>query len=175
MTNPVKATHPDGGDFDQLAVGFGQRRVFLLAAMLGGLTITGAGLGWMLGAALVDQPLNSGLIMAGVGLVLAGIGWLATAGVRFTRKLPKPPPNNQMPATGTSNGVIGGWVTSGLVLAGVIAIVLFAPRGREPDVVALLPMIVAIPAVLLLGFYRIRHIMANRNEMYARWLAKRHG
>ncbi len=174
MTSPVKATHPDGDDFDELALGFGQRRVLLLAATLGGFTIAGAGLGWMLGAALVDQPVNSGLIMIGVGLVLAGVGWLVTVGLRFTRKLPEPLRNGHKSAPSTRNSVAGGWVTLGLVLAGVLAILLFAPRGREPDVVALLPMIVAIPVVLLLGFHRIRHIMANRNELYTNWLAKRH-
>lgn len=53
----------------------------------------------------------------------------------------------------------------GLVLVGVLAIGLFAPRDRKPDVIAILPMMVTIPAVTLLGLDRTRHIMANRNEL----------
>lgn len=175
MTSPLNATHTDDAEFEALALGFGQRRVVLLGAMLGGFVITGAGLGWLLGSALAGQPPAPGLVMAGVGLVLTGIGWLVTAGLRFTRKLPRPLTGGHEAATGTRTSVAGGWVTFGLVLACVLAIVAFAPRGREPDVLAFLPMLLAIPLVMLLGFYRIRHIMDHRSELYAGWLAKRRG
>lgn len=175
MITPQSPEHAAEDGFDQQAVAFGHRRSLLVSCILGGLTIAGAGLGWMLGAAAVAQPMASGIIMAGVGLVLAGIGWLATAGVRFTRKVPEPITNRHTIARSTRNGVAGGWVAFILVLAGVLAVFLFAPRGREPDVLALLPMVMAIPTVMLLGFYRIRHIMLNRNKLYAGWLARRPG
>lgn len=174
MSTPQNRVPTDIADFEQHAVAFGHRRSLLVAGILGGLTISGAGIGWMLGAAAVAEPMGSGLIMTGVGLVLAGIGWLATVGVRFTRKLPKPVTNRQTIARSTRNGVAGGWVTFILVLAGVLAVFLFAPRGKEPDVLALLPMVMAIPTVMLIGFYRISHIMRNRNELYTLWLAKHH-
>lgn len=158
-----------------MALGYGQRRVALVAAMIGGLVITGAGLGWLLGAAVFGESLESGLIMTGLGIFMTGLGWLITAGLRFTRKLPNPQTNGRKVAGSTRNSVVGGWLAIALFLLGILALFLFAPRGRQPDMLALFPMLLAVPVVMLLCFYRIRHIMLNRNKHYATWLAKRPG
>ena len=175
MTGPAGAALKDDGDFEQRAVGFGQRRVVLVAGLLGGLCIAGAGIGWAAGSAAVGRSMESGIMMAGAGLVLTGLGWLATAWLRFTRKPPKPLPRGERAAAGTRSSINGGWAVLGVILAGCAAIVLFAPRGREPEVLALLPMVAAIPAVVLLGLFRIQSIMRRRDELYGRWLARRHG
>lgn len=174
MINQPGPTPADTDDFEQMALGYGQRRVVLVAAMLGGLTITGAGLGWLFGAAVIGESLVSGLLMTGLGLFMAGLGWLVTAGLRFTRKLPNPQNNGHKAAASTRNSVVGGWIAVGLFLVGIFALFLFAPRGRQPDMWALFPMLMAVPVAMLLGFYRIRNIIRSRDELYARWLAKHH-
>lgn len=174
MTNPGNQGHTDPDEFERMALGFGQRRTVLVASVLGGLCIAGAGLGWLLGLGVSGQPLGPGLAMTGVGLVLAGIGWLASVGARFTHKLPKPLSGSEKVSAAAQNRVRSGWIALIVVLLGCVAIVLFTPRGKEPDVVAALPMIVAFPAVFILGLMRIRRILMNRKELYTVWLAKHH-
>ncbi|MHA7176858.1 hypothetical protein ACX80D_09395 [Arthrobacter sp. Sr24] len=85
--------------------------------------------------------MNSSLSALGNARVLL----LAIIGGSFTRRLPPPPANGDKNLSRTRNSVLGGWVGLGLVLVGALAILLFAPRGREFDVIAILPMIVAVP------------------------------
>ncbi|MBP2413523.1 hypothetical protein JOF48_002322 [Arthrobacter stackebrandtii] len=174
MSHPV---HPGGGpgDFDRLALGYAQRRVVLVAALLGGLCITVAGATWALSSAALGEPPGNGLTMALVGLGATALGWLATAGLRFTGKEPKTVDGNARADRMSGNRVISGWIAFGLVFAACLAAFFLAPRGQEPDVVALLLMMASFPVVLLLGFYRIRWIMRSRSELYARWLAKHPG
>lgn len=169
-------SHPAPADnYAQLALGYAQRRVILLAALLGGLCITGAGAAWALSSAIMYGSHKNGITMALLGLGVTALGWLATAGLRFTSKPPKPLQGSDRVESNTRNRIISGWIAFGLVLAACLAAILFAPRGKEPDAMALLLMMAAFPAVMLLGFYRIRHIMRCRDELYASWLAKHHG
>ncbi len=110
--------------------------------------------------------------MAGVGAVLAGIGWLATAGLRFTRKDPKPLDNAKDMESSATINVVAMWIILGLVWAACLALFLFSPRGREPDAAVLLPSFMAFPAVLLGGVLHIRGIVRRREELYAAWLAR---
>ena len=167
---------PSGaGDFDRLALGYAQRRVILVASLLGGLCITGAGTVWALSSAVMGELALNGLVMAAVGAGVTALGWLASAWLRFTGKGPKPLDGGDKVEPRTRESLIGGWVAFGLVAAAALAAILLAPRGREPDTVAVLLMLATVPAVLLLGFYWIRRIMRSRDKLYARWLAKHPG
>lgn len=172
---PQSAALTAEDDFGQRALGFAQRRVVIIAATLGGLCVTGPGLGWLLGSAVVGEPLEPGFITTGVGLILTGVAWLATFGARFTQKLPRPMHGSDKAVARSENRVLSGWTALTLVLLGCVAIALFTPRGKEPDVLAILPMVAAFPAVLLSGLLHIRRVVKDRNALYAGWLAKRPG
>lgn len=172
MSAPSQPGAPEAATFEQFALGFGQRRVLLVAGLLGGFCIAGAGLAWALGAAAYGLSPESGLSMIAVGLVVTALGWLATAGLRFTRKFPKPRPGSAGVEAKMRESIIAGWIAVGLVAAGCLALFLFSPRGREPDAASLLPSFIAFPAVLQAGLLHIRRTMRRRDQLFASWLAR---
>lgn len=165
--------HNGPGQFEQLALGYARRRTLLVAALLGGLCVAGSGAAWAVTSVLLGGSAESGLVMAGVGAALAGIGWLVTAGLRFTVKDPKPLDNAKDMESSTGINVIAMWILLGLVWAACMALFLFSPRGREPDAVVLLPSFMTFPAVLLGGVLYIRGIVRRREQLFAAWLARR--
>lgn len=156
------------------ALGYGQRRTYLVAATLGGFCVLGSGSVWALCSALLGVSAESGLTMMAVGAALLGIGWLLTLGLRFSTKAPKPLHDAKKVELNLRINVIAMWILLGLVGGACLALIVFAPNGMRPETTALLLSIIAFPAVLLGGVLYIRRIMGNRNELYGRWLAKRH-
>lgn len=164
---------PGPEQFAQLALGHARRRILLVAALLGGLCVAGSGAAWAVTSLLMGGSAESGLVMLGVGAVLAGVGWLATMGLRFTRKDPKPMDNAKDMESNASINVIAMWTLLGLVWAACLALLLFSPRGREPDAAVLLPSFMAFPAVLLAGVLHIRGTVRRREEIFTAWLGQR--
>lgn len=162
------------GQFEQLALGHARRRILLVAALLGGLCVAGSGAAWAVASGLLGGSVESGLVMVGVGAVLAGVGWLATLGLRFTRRDPKPLNNAKNMESSATINVVAMWIILGLVWVACLALFLFSPHGREPDAAVLLPSFMAFPAVLLGGVLYIRGIVRRRKDLFATWLA-RHG
>lgn len=159
-------------DFDRRALGYAQRRVVLQTALMGGLCITVAGATWALSSAALAQSPGNGLIMVLVGAAVTALGWLATAWLRFTGRPPTAVEGTARLDKAPGNRIISGWIAVGLIFAACLAALLFAPRGKEPDAVAVILMIMSCPLVMLAGFYRIRRIMRGRSEAYTRWIAK---
>lgn len=158
--------------FQRLALGYARRRSHLVAALLGGLCVMGSGLAWALTALALGLEPGSGLVMLGVGAGMAALGWLATAGLRFTRSAPKPLDNAKDMESNTRINVISLWIVLALIAAGCLALFLFSPRGREADAMVLLPSFIAFPAVLLAGTVHIRSMVLRREALFAAWLAR---
>lgn len=159
--------------FQRLALGYARRRTYLVAALLGGWCVAASGAVWALTALLMGITPASGLIMIGVGAVLAGLGWLATAGLRFSRRDPKPLDSAKDMESNTRLNVLAMWTLLLLVVAACLALVFFSPRGRESDAVVLLPSFIAFPAALLGGITYIRSMVLRRDALFAAWLARR--
>ncbi|WP_147441022.1 hypothetical protein [Mycetocola zhadangensis] len=172
-TSQLPYAAPELASFEDSAVGYLKRRSFLVVFTLPGLVIAGAGATWVLISAALRENIESGLIMTGMGLAMAAIGWLATLPMRFSRKPPTP-----IRWTEEMERWAWGWplalgIVTALVIAGGAALVLFAPLGREPGRIALVASIAAYPASMWVGLLYIKHLRLRRNENYARWLAKR--
>ncbi len=162
--------------FQRLALGYARRRAYLVAALLGGLCVAGVGVAWALTALILGLDSTAGLVMATVGAGLAFLGWIATAGLRFSRNAPKPLGDAKDAKDMESNArinVIALWILLLLVVAACLALFFFAPRGQEDDAMVLLPSFIAFPAVLLGGITYIRSIVLRRETLFAAWLARR--
>lgn len=171
MSGSMQPVQPSTASFEALALGYGKRRIIMVGALLGGLCVTAAGLGWAVSSALLGMGAESGLVMIAVGAALVFLGWLATVGIRFTRKLPKPILDAKNMESNLRINVIAMWIVAGLVWAACLALFLFSPRGREPDAASLLPSFMAFPACLVAGVLYLQSIMRRRNDLYARWLS----
>ena len=172
-TSQLPYAAPELASFEDSAVGYYRRRGWQVVFTLPGLAIAGAGATWALVSAALQENIESGLIMTGLGLAMAAIGWLATAPTRFTRKPPTP-----IRWTEEMDKAAWGWplalgIVTALVIAGGAALVLFAPLGREPGRIALVASLAAYPASIWGGLSYISYLRRHRNDLYARWLAKR--
>ena len=160
--------------FQELALGHAHRRNRVFCFWWIGMVFAIPGLAYAMAAAATGQSPETGLMTAALGLVLSGVGWLLTIGPRFTRKPPRPatdfartdreiriapelPPEPRLRC----------WRF-------VVALVTLTPKGTSPEVLPILSALAVFPVPISAALlYSRRHLLARREELYARWLARR--
>ena len=129
------------------------------------------GLAYAMAAVATGQSPETGLLTAALGLVFSGVGWLLAIGPRFTRKPPRPA--TDFARTDQEIRLAPG-VAAALpivMLAIVVAVVTLTPNGTSPEVLPILSALAAFPAPISAALlYSRRHLLARREELYARWL-----
>lgn len=160
--------------FQELALGHAHRRnrVFLFWWM--GMAFAIPGLAYAMAAAATGQSPETGLMTAALGLVLSGAGWLLAIGPRFTRKPPRPA--TDFARTHQQIRIATGVAAAAPIamLAIVVALVTLTPKGASPEVLPILSSLAVYPVPISAALlYSRRHLLARREELYARWLARR--
>ena len=160
--------------FQELALGHAHRRnrVFLFWWM--GMVFAIPGAVHAAVSAATGQSAETGLILAGLGLVISGAGWLLAIGPRFTSKPPRPATDfartNQK--IRIAPGVAAGAPMA--MLAIVVALATLTPQGTSPEAVPILSVLAVFPVPISAALlYSRLHLLARREELYARWLARR--
>ena len=122
--------------------------------------------------AATGQSPESGLVLAGLGLFLSGVGWLACIGPRFTSKAPRPADDvaRAEQEIRIAPGVAIGSVAA--MLAIVVALMIFTPRGTSPGVLPILAFLAAFPLPVAAGMLYSRHLHRDRDRLYADWLGR---
>ena len=129
------------------------------------------GMAYALAEAATGQSPETGLLTAALGLVLSGVGWLAGVGPRFTRRPPRPA--TDFARTDQEIRIAPGVAAAIpiMMLAIVVALVTLTPNGTSPEALPTLSLLAAFPVPISAGLlYSRRHLLARREELYARWL-----
>lgn len=123
--------------------------------------------------AATGQNPEDGLVLAGLGLGISGVGWLAATGPRFTSAAPQPAEDaartEQYIRIGP--GVAIGSVTGMLVI--VLVIMVAAPRGTSPELLPVLAALAVFPLPIAAALLYSRHLHRNRDRLYSAWLERR--
>lgn len=158
---------------DNYALGYAQRRSWVMWSWMYGAVMAAAGAAYALVAMAAGQDPETGTFMALLGLALAALGWLASAPKRFSRKLPKPAmdvPRAEQ-AIRINRGVV---IFSNILMAVIILGLAFGmPRGLAPDVVPVLAMMSVWAPLVGAGILRTRKLLMERGPRYVRWLQSR--
>ena len=159
--------------FQELALGHAHRRnrVFLFWWM--GMVFAIPGLAYATAEAATGQFPETGLLTAALGLVLSGVGWLVGIGPRFTRKPPRPARDFARTHQGIRIAPGVAATVPIVMLAIVVALMTLTPKGTSPEVLPLMSFLAVFPVPISAGLlYSRRHLLARREELYARWLAR---
>ncbi|WP_426990103.1 hypothetical protein [Pseudarthrobacter sp. Y6] len=122
--------------------------------------------------AATGQSPENGLVLAGLGLALSAGGWLVSLGPRFTRKAPVPAEDVARAeqyiriVPGVAIAIVA------VMLAIVVAMMLFAPKGMSPDVLPIMGFLAVFPVPIAAGMLYSRHVHRHRDRMYAKWLGR---
>ncbi|MBT2537168.1 hypothetical protein [Arthrobacter sp. ISL-69] len=159
--------------FSELALGHAHRRnrVFLFWWM--GMVFAIPGLAYAMAEAATGQSPETGLLTAALGLVLSGVGWLAGIGPRFTRRPPRPA--TDFARTDQEIRIAPGVAAAVpiVMLAVVVPLVTLTSNGTSPEALPILWLLAAFPVPISAALlYSRRHLLARRDELYARWLAR---
>lgn len=123
--------------------------------------------------AATGQNPEDGLVLAGLGMGISGVGWLAAIGPRFTSAAPRPAEDvartEQYIRTGP--GVAISSVTGMLVI--VLVIMVAAPRGTSPELLPVLAALAVFPMPISAALLYSGHLHRNRERLYANWLGRR--
>ncbi|MDR6505415.1 hypothetical protein [Arthrobacter oryzae] len=160
--------------FQELALGHAHRRNRVFCFWWIGMVFAIPGLAYAIAAAATGQSPETGLMTAALGLVFSGVGWLLTIGPRFTRKPPRPATDFARTdwEIGIAPGVAAGAPIT--MLAILVALVTLTPKGTSPEVLPILSALAVFPVPISAGLlYSRRHLLTRREELYARWLARR--
>ena len=155
------------------AFGYAQRRIWVFFAWWYGAVIAipgavDAGLSGFLG-----QEPERGVITMALGAVLSALGWLATLGIRFSGKLPKPAsdiPRVEQAIRINPNVIKVSVIGAVLIAAGLI---LLTPNGRSPEVLPIVGLIAAAQLSIAAGMAYSGWLLKNSGELYSRWLERR--
>jgi uncharacterized membrane protein YfcA len=157
--------------FAELALGHAHRRNRVFCSWWMGMVFAIPGLAYAMAAAATGQSPETGLLTAALGLVFSGVGWLLAIGPRFTRKPPRPA--TDFARTDQEIRLAPG-VAAALpivMLAIVVALITLTPNGTSPEVLPILSALAAFPVPISAALlYSRRHLLARREELYARWL-----
>lgn len=158
---------------DNYALGYAQRRSWVMWSWMYGTVMATAGATHALVALASGSDPEMGVIMTLLGAALAALGWLVSAPKRFSRKLPKPAmdvPRAEQ-AIRINRGVV---IFSNILMAVIILGFAFGtPRGLAPDVVPVLAMMSVWAPLVGVGILRTRKLLAERGPRYERWLQDR--
>ncbi|WP_267275801.1 hypothetical protein [Arthrobacter sp. CDRTa11] len=155
------------------ALGYAHRRarVFMFWWMGMVFAIPGAVQAAILAA--TDQNPEDGLVLAGLGLGLSGVGWLAALGPRYTRKAPRPA--EDLARTEQYIRIGPGVAISSVIgmLLIVVALMVATPKGTSPEALPVLALLAVFPVPIAVALLYSRHLHLNRDSLYADWLARR--
>ncbi len=155
------------------ALGYAHRRARVFWFWWMGMVFTIPGAAQAAVLAVTGQSPEDGLVLAGLGLGISAVGWLAAIGPRFTRDAPHTADDvaRTEQYVRITPGVAVGSVTAMLVI--VAAIMLAAPQGTSPDVVPVLAALASFPLPIAGGLLYSRYVHRNRDRLYAAWLERR--
>lgn len=155
------------------ALGYAHRRarVFMFWWMGMVFAIPGAVQAAVLAA--TGQNPEDGLVLAGLGLGISVVGWLAAIGSRFTRAAPRPAEDVARTELyiRTGPGVAISSVTGMLVI--VVVIMVAAPQGTSPEIMPVLAALAVFPMPIAAALLYSGHLHRHRERLYATWLARR--
>jgi hypothetical protein len=156
-----------------LAFGYAQRRSWVFFAWWYGAVIAipgavDAGL-----SGLLVQETDRGIFMMFLGASISVVGWLATMGVRFSRKLPKPAsdiPRVEQALRTNPPAIKVSVIVSVLIVA---ALILLMPEGKSQELLPIIGLIAAALVSITGGMAYSASLLKNSGELYARWLERR--
>lgn len=158
---------------DNYALGYAQRRTWVMSSWMYGAMIAAAGTVYALVSVATGEDPETGVGMAVLGLALAALGWLVSAPKRFTRKIPK----SSMDVARAAQSIrINKGVVIGFNILMAVIILSFAfgmPRGLAPDVVPVLAMMSIWAPLTGVVIMRARKLLMERGPRYERWLQGR--
>lgn len=172
MLNTAASLRPEPST-DNYALGYAQRRSWVMWSWVYGAMMAAAGSAYGLVATATGANPEAGVIMALLGLAVSVLGWLVSAPKRFSRKLPKPAMDvaRAEQAIRINKGVaIGSNVFMAVVILGLT---FGTPRGLAPDVVPILAMMSVWAPMTGVGILRTRALLAERGPRYEHWLQGR--
>lgn len=158
---------------DNYALGYAQRRSWVMWSWMYGAIMTAAGGAYALAALATGVDPGTGIVMLFLGLAIAAVGWLVSAPKRFTRELPKPATDvaRAEQAIRINRTVV---IVSNTVMAVILLGLAFGtPRGLAPDTVPVLAMVAVWAPLSGAGILGTRKLLMERGARYERWLQSR--
>jgi len=155
------------------ALGYAHRRARVFMFWWMGILFAIPGAAYAAALAATGQSPGDGLALAGLGLGLSGVGWLAAIRPRFTRTDPKPA--DDLARTEQDIRINPG-VAIGLaavMLLIVVALMVATPRGTSPEALPVLAVLAAFPMPIAAALLYSTHLHRYRERLYATWLARR--
>lgn len=156
-----------------LAFGYGQRRSWLFWAWWYGAVLAITGCVDAVLSGLVGQGTERGITMVVLGGALSVLGWLATLGLRFSKKPPKPArylPRVEQ-AIRINPGVVGFLVVAAMLITA--ALVFLTPKGTSSETLPYIGLVAAAILSLAGGMARSGWLMKNSDQLYSHWLGRR--
>ena len=167
----MNVTHvPPDDSLDHYALAYVMRRVWVEASWGFGAVLAASGIAYAATCLLFGVDPETGVIMTGLGLVLAGVGWVASAAQRFTRRPPKPARSTRRAEESIQ---LNHWAAAGSIILMLIIIVALAvniPAGLAPEIVPVLVLLASWACGYAALLMRIRALLISRRERYLRWL-----
>lgn len=160
-------------DFERLAMGHAIRRSVAFGGWWYGTVLLWGGLAHLAASAALGLPIYVGCVLMGVGGLLSGLGWLATSGLRFSRKLPAPVLDLRRAKELDRSNVPAAWITVISALLICAAILMFSGRPVPAELVAIVAALFTVAVSVAAGFLITARIYSRRQANYARWLATR--
>lgn len=156
-----------------VALGYAHRRARVFMFWWMGMVFAIPGVAYAAALAATGQSPENGLALAGMGLGLSGVGWLAAIGPRFARADPKPAHDL---ARTEQNIRINPGVAIGLgvaMLLIVVALMVGTPKGMSPEALPVLALLAVFPVPIAAALLYSTHLHRNRDRLYADWLGRR--
>lgn len=164
---------PGNDDSNNHALGYAHRRARVFWFWWMGMVFAIPGVAQTAALAATGQSPENGLVLTGLGLVIAGAGWLLAIGPRFTRTPPQPA-DDVARAEQYIRIVPGAAVTSVVATLVIVATLMLAtPRGTSPAVLPILAFLASFPLPVVAGMLYSRYLHRDRDRLYAAWLGRR--
>lgn len=173
VRNVTASAEASAAGSTQVVLGYAHRRARVFMFWWTGMMFAIPGAAYAAALAATGQSPGDGLALAGLGLGLSGVGWLAAIGPRFTRSDPKPADDL---ARTEQNIRINPGVAIGLVavmLLMVIVLMVATPRGTSPEALPVLAALGAFPIPIAAALLYSTHLHRDREGLYAKWLVRR--